>query len=561
MTPFVKKYGYNDNKYLGIVRFAFDFISGMNPKYGIAPMHIDLLRTFLNDHPDKINLNRLFCYLTFRDAAKTTWFGVVVPSYFACMNGDIWWGNYNLPPIQYNVIKGKNGVSAEKTFKRVLTNLMSPKINEIFGQMVPTIKDVKDKNGTANSKLLVTTGNRFILEALSIGKMIRGANMFDMRPQYICFDDPENKENTKTEERRRANYEDLISETIPAMDTFDGRLVYVCNFVHQDCIGANLLKDKGWIHRLYALSYHDKDGVEKATWEKRFPMPIIEKRKNFYRNSHVKGGLKSYYMEYYNKIISDSSPVYKTDYEWKYVRKNNMNFLVKNGEYKNIYVAEGYDPAQSEKSQSSDSAIVIAAMDSDGNKFILDWFVGKLDLHDKYEEKLIPIYPFAVTPNDLEGVWKRGGIEELCRYIVKYDADAFSIETASQQRGIYNEVRDRLDRVTPDFMASKGLRGRSLRSVIGEPFTPHTDKQQKLAASVMKDFEGGLYTVINPRPELRTAVETFPDSKLDILDALYLADRILVAPIKVVYNPLVRNLQQKIKDAPEYESEEIWMVQ
>jgi hypothetical protein len=477
------------------------------------------------------------------------------------MNGDIWWGKYNLPPIQYNVIKGKNASAAERTFKRVVTNLMSPKITNVFGQMVPTIKNVKDKNGTANSKLLITKDNKFILEALSIGKMIRGANMFDMRPQYICFDDPENKENTRTEERRKVNYDDLISETIPAMDTFDGRLVYICNFVHQDCIGANLLKNPSWIRRLYALSYHDKNGVEKPTWEKRFPMPIINERKNFFRNNQAKGGLKTYYMEYYNKIISDSSPVYRTDFEWKYVRKNNMNFIVRNGEYKNIYITIGYDPAQSEKSQSSDSAIVVAAMDSDGNKYVLDWFLGKLDLHDKYEDRLIPIYPFAVTPADLEGVWKRGGIEEVCRYIVKYDADAFSVETASQQRGIFNDIRDRLDRVTPDFMASKGLKGRSLRSVIGEPFTPHIDKQQKLAASVMKDFECGLFTVLNPRPELRIAVETFPDSKLDILDGLYLADRILTMPNKVVYNPLVRNLQQKIIDVPEYTSEETWIVQ
>lgn len=561
LSPFVRKYGYNDNKYLGIVKFAFDFVSGLNPKYGIAPMHFDLLRTFLNDNPTKINLERLFCYLTFRDAAKTTWFGVVVPTYFACMNGDIWWGDYNLPPVQYNVIKGKNIGAAKKTTQRVMSNLMSPKIENTFGKMIPSIKDVKDKLGQANSQLLITRNKDFILEALSIGKAIRGTNILDMRPQYICFDDPENKENTKTIERRTANLEDLFSETIPAMDTQVGRLVYICNYVHQDCLGANVIKSKGWIKRIYSLSYHDSNRVERATWEKRFPMDIVKKKKEFYKTQPGKGGLRTFYMEFYNKIISDSSPVYKEDFEWKYVRRNNANFIVRKGVYKNIYISIGYDPAQSEKSGSSDSAIVVAAMDAEGNKYILDWFLGKLDLHDKYEDKLIPIYPFALSNSDLEGVWRRGGIEEVCRTIVRYSADAYRVEIASQQKGIFNEIRDRIDRCTPDFLASKGFTGRSLRGVIGDVFNPHIDKVVKLQASVMRDFESGSWTSLCNRPELKTAVETFPDTKLDILDALYLADLGLVSPLRIDFDPLNNNLAEKRVEQPEYESEEAWMVQ
>lgn len=560
LTPFIRKYGYNDKKYLGIVRFAFDFCNGLNPKFGIAPMHFDLLRTFLDDDPTKIKFNRMFCYLCSRDFAKTTWFGVIVPTYFACMNGDIWYENYNLPAIQYNVIKGKSAGAAEKTTSRIIDNLLNDKIRKVFGDKMPTVSDVRDKLAKSTGKLLITK-DKFIVEALSIGKVTRGTNIKDLRPQYICFDDPENKENTKTEERRSANIEDLFNETIPAMDMNVGRLVYICNYVHQDCIGAHLVKNKEWIRRKYAFSYKDKDGVEKATWEKRFPLSVIEKTKKFYEKQPKKGGLKAFYMEYYNKIIADSNPVYKTDFGWNYVRKNNVNFLVKDGVYKNVYITIGYDPAQSSKERSSDSAIFVSAMDADNNKYAVDWFLGKLDLHDKYEDNITPVYPFAVSENDLSNVWKRGGIEEVCRYIVKYNADAFCVEVASQQGGIYNDIRSRIDAVTPDFLASKGIKGRSLRSTIGSGYTPHIDKVQKLEASIMRDYEAGLITVVNPRYELKQVVETFPDTKLDILDAQYLADRMLVSPLKIEYNPLETYNPDKIIDKPKYKSQEAWIVQ
>lgn len=560
LTPFVKKYGYNDDKYLGIVRFAFDFCNGLNPEYGIAPMHFDMLKTFLDDSPNKTKYDRMFCYLTFRDSAKTTWFGVIVPTYFACMNGDIWFKNYNLPPILYNVIKGKSAGAAEKTTNRIIDNLMNDKIRSVFGNKIPSVAQVRDKQGKVTSKLMILNDG-FIIEALSIGRQTRGTNIKDMRPQYICFDDPEDKSNTKTEERRNSNIEDLFNETIPAMDTKTGRLVYICNLVHQDCIGSHLMKNPQWIRRKYSLSYRDKNGVEKATWEKRFPMETVNRMREFYKAQPKKGGLKAFYMEYYNKIVSDSNPVYKTDFEYRYVHKNGVNFLVKNGKYINVYVTVGYDPAQSEKTRSSDSAIVVCAMDSEGNKYVLDWFVGKLDLHDKYEEKITPVYPFALSNNDLEYVWKRGGIEEVCRFIVKYNADAYCVEIASQQGGIFDDIRARLDAVTPDFLASKGYTGRSLRTTVGSGYTPHIDKVQKLSASIMRDYEAGIITVINPRPELKNVVETFPDNKLDILDAQFLADRMLIPPNKIEYDPINLQVAEEIVDVPEYNSEEAWIVQ
>ena len=77
----------------------------------------------------------------------------------------------------------------------------------------------------------------------------------------------------------------------------------------------------------------------------------------------------------------------------------------------------------------------------------------------------------------------------------------------------------------------------------------------------MRDYEAGLITVVNPRYELKQVVETFPDTKLDILDAQYLADRMLISPLKIEYNPLETYNPDKIIDKPKYKSQEAWIVQ
>lgn len=559
MNKFVERYGFNSKKHLGIINFAFDFLPmEFEKQYGVADCHIDMLRTVLEDKPDWHKTNRLYCFAAFRDSAKTSWFGVALPVYFACMAGNIFWDNYQLPIMNYMVIKGKTQGAAERTMQRIRQALNSEKILNTFGALLPSAKETRLKQGTDRQNMVITK-SKIAIECLGVGNPIRGANIFG-RIKYIVYDDVESEDNTLTEESRDKTNQDLFGSTLGAVDSHKGRLVYIANMVHQDCTLASLLKQKEWKRRKYALSYTGPDGLERSTWPKRFPLPLIHDLKRVYEGNPKKG-LRVFYQEYYNKITSDITPVFIRDTSWRYVRHNNTNFITNGHEYRNIYVTLGYDPAQSEKSRTSDSAIAILGMDTDGRKYIIDYFLGKLDLHDKYETAATPVYPFALSDTDLKDVYKKGGIEEVCRMVVKYHVDAFCVETASQQRGIFNDIRERLDRTTPDFLASKKRQGYSLRTVIGDTYTPHIDKVQKLSASVMRDFEAGLYTCITDKYEIENIVSMFPSSKLDLLDAVFLADLKLVQPGEETYEFFGKKQVKANQFIPNIKSEEAWIVQ
>jgi len=560
---FKQKYGYNSPKYLGILNFFFDFLPQIfDRKFGYAPMHFNMLKAYMEDHPDWIKENRMYCIAAHRESAKTSIFGVGVPVYFACMNGDIYWENYLLPPLKYHIIKGKTAEVARKTQNRIVEALMSETIINAFGNKVPTFKDIKDKMGKNNSRILITK-DKNIFEALGIDQPIRGTNILNMRPHNVIYDDPESTINTKTEERRESNIRDLYNETIGALDNEKGRLVFIGNIVHQDCILANLLRteNNGWKKQFYPLSYVNKNGEEVSSWEKRFPMSAIKVKKEFYKNQPKLGGLKAFYMEYYNTIISDSRPIYKRNTNYYYTCIDGTNFIYKDGEYKNIYVSIGYDPAQSDKRGSSDTAILVLGTDADKKKYIIDYTIGKLDLHDKYEEKYTPVYPFAIGKEDMSKIWKLGGIEETCRMAVKYNADAICVETASQQRGIFNDIRERMDKITPDFLAARGYLGRNYKNIAMMPYTPRIDKIEKLNDSVIREFESGNYIEIINKIELEESINKYPSAKLDILDALFLADYISTPPIEIQYDKLNTTMQKQRIFYKKYKCDEAWIVQ
>jgi hypothetical protein len=530
-----------------------------NPVFGVAPMHWDMLTSFLNDGPDKQREDRMFCFGAFRESSKTTWFGVCLATYFACLNGDVTWDGYKLPILNYFILKGKTSGTANKTMTRITNSLQQDKLVKTFGNKMPTFAEVRNKQGKSTNTFLITK-DKFVLESMGILNPIRGANVYG-RPKVVIYDDPESPDNTKTLDIRESNMNDLYGETIPAIDSRDGRLVYIGNMVHQDCILANLLKNESWIRRCYPITYL-KDGIETPMWPKKFPLNVVAKRKKFYFNNPKKGK-NAFYREYYNKIVSDTTPVFIRDTEWKYVRKHGVNYLQKENEFRNIYITIGYDPAQSDKEWACDSAIIVMAMDYTGQKYIIDYFLGRLDLHDKYDKGYTPIYPFALSDKELIPINKRGGIEELCRYVTAYYADEYWVETASQQRGIFNDVRDRLDRTPRQFLKDRGYEEREMGYTIGGTYTPHMDKIQKLACSVMRQFESGSYICTTHKKEIEDIVNTFPSSNLDLLDAMFLADLGLKQPNKVEFNPLSTNRYYQLGEGasvPKIELEESWMA-
>lgn len=519
----------NNNNHLGIVDFCFRlFPNAFDIKYGVAPWAVNALKKVLYYEPNMTKEDRCHVIATFREGSKTTWYAYGFVLYVLLVGQyGIYWENNLLPEIDYIVYKCKTGREAKKRLLNVRVSLGSTEVTKLFGNVTPTFRQVRDKEAKDESNLLILP-NKYILEAIGINQPIRGANIFNKRPKFALYDDPEHLENTKTQERRESNENDLLEETFGAV-TDDGLLVYIGNKVHSDDLLGKLLVNNSWNKQFYQLSnYYTKNANEEeiSAWAAKFSVKKIEKMRKWYE-SHPRLGIKAFQKNYYNIIRADTD--YKVKYHnGKYFRDKGINWIEydtpSGKKIENIYVTVGNDPAISSAKKSSDAVVSVVGITPSHKRFVLEQMGGKLDLHDSYYEQYNPVYPLAIDPVDIAKIKKRGSCEEITRMCIKYKADNVVIETAGQQRVFFIETKHKLEEV--------GIYIPMIDSV------PNEEKIAKLKEGVLIYFEQGLYYMRDYMNELSNEVITFPYSKLDRLDSLYLCEVGLRAPKKLDYHPL-----------------------
>lgn len=554
---YINRYQYNLNKDdLGIVKFAFEiFPDRFSEKYGIAEMHKEMLWTVLYDEPGWQREDRANVIATFRGGAKTSWFSFILPLYLTALTYfGIYVGDYRLPPLDYIVLKGKTGRGAQKSLYNIQNAFRDKRFQSIFGNLSATIQQTKQKTAKDTGQLLITS-TQIIIESLGIDQQIRGANILGRRPKIAIIDDPETTKNTKTEERRKANTVDLLDETFPALDDVTGRCVYIGNMVHEDCLLKNLLQNSSWKKSFYTLTYKDEKGVEHITWPGRFTFKKIEAIKKFYQ-SHPSLGLAAFYRNFYNINKTDVNPIIQEDLTVKYLWSNGLNWIERTNARKEtiveqVFISVGYDAAITQRSGGSRSSIIVEAQTAERKKYILDYSYGTFDSHDRYldsisEEDRPKI--MAINGADLAKVVRKGGIEECVRMIIKYNADAFCMGTESQQMGHYMDVQDLVNRL-------------NIRISMFPLNSSLTTKITRLRDGIIRQFENSVfYLTKDDMFELKTELETFPQSKLDILDSLYFADQAQQIPAGVPYggDKINKNMDLII---PRITCEEAWISQ
>ena len=528
----------DDIDHLGIVSFAFTmFPTRFRTDWGVARMHREMLWEFLYDEPTWQREDRAHVIATYRHGSKTTWFSFVIPTYFVCLTHlGIYVGDYKLPVLDYLVLKSKTGKAAQKNLYNIQNALRSREIMSLFGDLRATITEQKQKTGKDTSALMITS-NSVIVESLGINQQIRGTNILGKRPKIVVYDDPETIENTKTPERRKNNEMDLLDETWGAIDDQDGRLVYIGNMVHGDCLLFKLLGNPKWKRKFYTLTY--KPGMtsgigsegELITWPRKYTYAGIKKLKEFY-NSHPLLGLVAFYRNYYNINKTDVNPVVNKVTRWEYLYHDNLNwirYIDANNFWvtERVYITVGYDAAVTQRSYGSKTSIVALAQTPSKKKFVLEYQYGIFDVHDRYvdgyPEKERPIV--AVEPSHLAKLLKRGGIEESVRMVLKYHADGFAMGTEGQQLGFYNDVVDLMNRVGVSCpcmpIAAAGQEAKS--------------KVTRLKDWVLRQFEAGVFWLCGDMYELVSEIDSFPQSKLDILDSIYYADKVQLLTSELEY--------------------------
>ncbi len=539
---------------LGIARFIFDLyyineqmgypplIRDFKIEYGVAPWAADALANAYYYEEGMTKEDRCHAFATYREGSKTFWFSFVSTIYDMLVGQyGIYYHNTLLPEVDYQILRGKNNREAQKRILNIANFLRKPIIREIFGEINPTFKQVKEKEAKDSGGLLILpTGH--ILECSGIEQPSRGLNLFQVRPKKIVFDDVQNRENTKTDERRKQIDAEVMNESFGAVAD-NGMMWYIANKVHAaDTLGRVLdNKNKAWKKHFYTLTVIKKEdgtilpGVgdldhEIPEWGKRWTIERCKKLKEWYETQPELGGIKGFLKEYYNRIVSDTD--YKILYHSaKYTRLNNINwleFIKPDGqkEYKNVYIVLGLDPAISEKKSSSDAVISVMAVTSDKKRYVLEQKFGKFSQKDMFDNLMLkPLRGFALTPQELSAVKRIGSSHECIRLALKYHADAVNIEVAGQQMTFFLEFQE-----AAQIVGWSGV-------MRPEP-APSEGKVEKLSQVPLTYFESNLYYIREDMIELKNDVIAFPDCRKDRLDSLYLCEQVIQFPADISYNPL-----------------------
>lgn len=526
------------SKDLGLIRFAFElFPHTVKRDYGVARWVRPGLYQALRYYPGISKIDRANAICTPREFSKTTWFGKILPLYLMLVGQyGIYYENLEdnivslLPEANYIRLRAKNQEKAEEKLSNIIYEFGNDKIIELFGDLRPSLKEIKDKK-LKNAAKLAILKNKYIFQAQGINKPARGANIRDLRPKVDINDDAENKENTKTETSRYWNAKEVMAEQFGGLSP-DGLTIYIGNYVHEDCLMAHLQKEKsGWKRQFYQATYIDGKGYEKSLWPERFSVSYIRKLGDWYRAHEKLGGWKMYMMEYYNKIVADHDYQIK-HWKGKIFRKNNENFLAvfKDGQIKpevlRAYIVVSGDPAISSKKGTSNGVASVIVFGSDSNRYIIHASIGKFDIVDRYyypEEMQGKV--LATTSEDIENIKRVGLVSEMGRLLVRYQADAWALENAGQQLAWFNDLNELTERlIKKDLLQFKPVQ---------YAHKPRDEKTYKNEVGVMNHIAVGRYyfkTDMVHRKACEIQVQTFPDNKQDIIDTWYNAEQIKKIP-------------------------------
>lgn len=113
--------------------------------------------------------------------------------------------------------------------------------------------------------MLLSNGVRIL--ARSRGQKVRGLRHRQHRPSLVPIDDPEDLQWIKTKENRDKTEEWLRGEVMPAVDTKDGRIILIGNWLHEDAIMGRMQQ----LGTFTLLEFPLLDAQGNCTWPAMYP--------------------------------------------------------------------------------------------------------------------------------------------------------------------------------------------------------------------------------------------------------------------------------------------------
>jgi hypothetical protein len=236
------------------------------------------------------------------------------------------------------------------------------KIQALFGE------DATLEVDTA-TEIITSRGVKF--QALGRGQSLRGLKHRDQRPDFIWIDDLEDREDVSKPERRKAIWDWLTRDLLPACDP-EGRVRMSATPLHPECVPERLVRDKAWKVRRIPIYYKaldelDSEGLPKlyASWPARFSLKKCLNMEQAYR---ARGELENFKQEYMCQAEEPSAKPFQ------------LEMIKIFPQVKSWQMAQSMtDPARSVKRGSATTG-----------KAIWSWIDDKLVIWDGWAKKLMP---------------------------------------------------------------------------------------------------------------------------------------------------------------------------
>ena len=238
------------------------------------------------------------------------------------------------------------------------------------------------------------------------GQQVRGRLFRNYRPDLIIIDDLEDPEHMDSPEQRKKKiewfYADVLNSVLMWSDNW--RIIVLGTVLHEDSLLMNLLEDESW----NPVRLEICDDNFHSNWPEAYS---DEKLKKMYDDFKSKGLADTFGREYRNLPISVVDATFKDSYFHDY-DESKEKLDSRSGVEHAVLV----DPAKSAQLKSSDSAIVVVAVDTRSNTiYVRDIVSGKFHPDEIYDIALTKAVKYKAAVIGIE----TAGLNEFIMYPFK----------------------------------------------------------------------------------------------------------------------------------------------
>jgi predicted phage terminase large subunit-like protein len=158
-----------------------------------------------------------------------------------------------------------------------------------------TLNEVELKNGS----YFLTRG---------ANQQFRGLKHINQRPTLVVYDDPEDEENTRSDDARYANLTGLLKGVVPGLDAGRGRVMVIGTPIHASGMVNTLERASDWVTKKYKALNYDEKGEPWALWPEIWPVHRILEEKAALESI---GRASAWYSEMQCEIVGDQDALFR----------------------------------------------------------------------------------------------------------------------------------------------------------------------------------------------------------------------------------------------------------